>query len=202
MNENEAILINLVRDLATEIHPGFPESRSITLDYSLTDDIGLDSLSRIELLARVENRFGITIPERAFADIETLRDLLRAIQTAKPALVVPPTSAVKPAITVDTWQTPHDAKTLIDVLNWHAKTHPDKVHIFFYSDEEEEETLTYQQLRKGAETVAFNLRHRGVTPMEPVALMLATDRQFFFAFFGIMLAGGIPVPLYPPARRS
>ena len=32
--------------------------------------------------------------------------------------------------------------------------------------------------------------------------MLPTSLDFFAAFFGILLAGGVPVPIYPPARRS
>ena len=32
--------------------------------------------------------------------------------------------------------------------------------------------------------------------------MLPTSGDFFVAFLGILLAGGVPVPIYPPARRS
>ncbi len=32
--------------------------------------------------------------------------------------------------------------------------------------------------------------------------MLPTGLEYFVAFFGVQLAGGIPVPLYPPARKS
>jgi 1-acyl-sn-glycerol-3-phosphate acyltransferase len=32
--------------------------------------------------------------------------------------------------------------------------------------------------------------------------MLPTGSDYFFAFFGILLAGGVPVPLYPPLRAS
>ena len=32
--------------------------------------------------------------------------------------------------------------------------------------------------------------------------MLPTGLEYFAAFFGAQLAGGIPVPLYPPARKS
>ena len=35
-----------------------------------------------------------------------------------------------------------------------------------------------------------------------VALMLPTGRDFFVAFLGIQLAGGVPVPIYPPFRAS
>jgi len=202
MNQTEEILLSLVQELAAELHPNRLESHPINLDSSLTDDIGLDSLSRVELLARVEKSFGITVPERAFAEIETLRDLQRVVLNAGRFRTAPPTSPIKPVSLGETRHVPRDSQTLIDVLDWHVQTHPERVHILFYSDEGEGETLTYRQLREGAETVASHLQNKGLSPSEPVAMMLPTDRKFFFAFVGILLAGGIPVPLYPPVRRS
>ena len=32
--------------------------------------------------------------------------------------------------------------------------------------------------------------------------MLPTGRDYFFSFFGILLTGAVPVPIYPPVRRS
>ena len=32
--------------------------------------------------------------------------------------------------------------------------------------------------------------------------MLRTEEAFFDAFFGVLLAGGVPVPIYPPFRRD
>ena len=48
--------------------------------------------------------------------------------------------------------------------------------------------------------MAGGLRERGVVPGDTVALMLPTGLDFLAAFQGILLAGGIPVPIYPPAR--
>ena len=39
-------------------------------------------------------------------------------------------------------------------------------------------------------------------PGERVALLLRTEPAFFHAYFGILLAGGVPVPLYPPFRAD
>jgi 1-acyl-sn-glycerol-3-phosphate acyltransferase len=50
--------------------------------------------------------------------------------------------------------------------------------------------------------VAAGLCERGVRPGESIALMLRTEEAFFAAFAGILLAGAIPVPLYPPFRPS
>src|SRR4029453_7136871 len=53
-----------------------------------------------------------------------------------------------------------------------------------------------------AEAVAAGLTARGLPPGQTVALMLPTSHDFFLGFYGILLAGGIPVPIYPPARLS
>ena len=50
--------------------------------------------------------------------------------------------------------------------------------------------------------MAAGLRERGVAPGDRVALMLRTEAAFFDAFFGVLLAGGVPVPIYPPFRRG
>ncbi|HET6493639.1 MAG TPA: AMP-binding protein, partial [Burkholderiales bacterium] len=39
-------------------------------------------------------------------------------------------------------------------------------------------------------------------PRATVAIMLPTGSDYFYSFFGVLLAGGIPVPIYPPARAS
>lgn len=48
----------------------------------------------------------------------------------------------------------------------------------------------------------MGLQNRGVKAAQPVAIMLPTSDSFFYSFFGILLAGGIPVPVYPPARPA
>ncbi len=35
-----------------------------------------------------------------------------------------------------------------------------------------------------------------------MAIMLPSEADYFFTFFGILLAGGVPVPIYPPARKA
>ena len=72
-------LLAMVRELAAELHPRRFLTKPVTLDSSLTRDLGLDSLARVELLARIGKRFRVSIPERALADIETPRDLLRVL---------------------------------------------------------------------------------------------------------------------------
>jgi acyl-CoA synthetase (AMP-forming)/AMP-acid ligase II len=62
--------------------------------------------------------------------------------------------------------------------------------------------ISYGELEGRARAVAAGLRARGLEPGETVAIMLPTCADFFFAFFGVTLAGGIAVPIYPPARLN
>ena len=48
--------------------------------------------------------------------------------------------------------------------------------------------------------MAGRTARRGVRRGDTVALMLPTGRDFLAAFQGILIAGGVPVPIYPPAR--
>jgi len=68
-------------------------------------------------------------------------------------------------------------------------------------DRSERETwLSWSDVRMRAGRVCGSLRRLGIKPGERVALIYPTGPAFFDAFFGILLAGAVPVPLYPPVR--
>jgi acyl carrier protein len=197
--ENAAVLIRVIEALAEEIHSRMP--MRITLDSSLDRDAGLDSLARMELLARIESRFRVTLPERVFADAETPRDLLRALIGAGTAWTPGAVEEIATA-PLDEASAPYHARTLAEVLDWHVAVHPDRPHIRHYTDDGEGGVMTYRLLGEGARAVAAGLQKRGLMPGEPVVMMLPTGDDYFHAFFGVILAGGVPVPIYPPARRA
>ncbi len=58
----------------------------------------------------------------------------------------------------------------------------------------------WSEIRRAALAVGDWLRSLGIGPGERVALVYPTGLEFFHAFFGILAAGAVPVPLYPPAR--
>lgn len=60
--------------------------------------------------------------------------------------------------------------------------------------------FTYAELYRRAQRVAKALRHAGVVAGDRVALVLPTGPAFYDAFFGAILAGAVPVPVYPPIR--
>ncbi len=196
------LLLKMVEELVLELHPAWPKSRQILPDSSLSKDLGLDSLALMELLSRVEKSLGMSLPEKIFIEAETPRQLCQAIVNTGSSLTPAAVTETEKARMPEALDLPRDAATLVDVLNWHTETHPDRIHIRFYSDENEGESLTYRQLHEGAQAIAAGLQDKGLLPGDPVSIMLPTSQEYFFTFFGILLAGGIPVPIYPPFRMN
>lgn len=60
--------------------------------------------------------------------------------------------------------------------------------------------ISYQSLYEKAKIVAANLQAQGIQPGSAIALLLPTCTEFLYSFFGIQLAGCIPVAIYPPLR--
>ena len=195
-----ARLLEVVRVLAVELRASTPNPPRVTLDTSLERDLGFDSLTRMELLARLEGNFGVTVAESLVATAETPRDLLRGLELAVPADVREDESAVR-ELAMETAAIPERADTLLDVLEWHVQRHPDRPHVLLDEGGAPVE-LSYGALWHGAGEIASGLRERGLVDGERVAIMLPTGLDYLFSFFGTLRAGAVPVPIYPPARPS
>ena len=193
-------LIELIRRLAAELHPTRAAIPS-ALDARLEQDFGFDSLARVELFLRIEKRFGVTLPETVMASAETPRDLMRAMLAASPHHAQPATLERATALAAES-ETPDEAVTFPEVLAWHVRRHPGRPHIVLQDEDGNERIVPYSELDQAARAVAAGLVERGIEPGKAVAIMLPTSVEYFFSFFGILLAGGIPVPIYPPARAS
>lgn len=61
-------------------------------------------------------------------------------------------------------------------------------------------TFHYKEILDRAQKVAGALRAKGLASGERVAIILPTSIDFYEAYFGVLLAGGCPTALYPPAR--
>ena len=110
----------LVEDLVTELHADNIPSFVLTLDSSLDDDLGLDSLARVELISRIEQHFNVTLPQRVFTEAESPRDLLRSIASMQGQKQAFSSKHVVERAVGKVEELPHHASTLIDVLDWHA----------------------------------------------------------------------------------
>jgi len=138
---------------------------------------------------------------------ETPRDFLAALGDVGGmggmghAVAVPPASTfLGEILQVEGSPAPESLETLVAVLQWHAAHQPERTHLIYLDEGETPAPMTYGQLWREARAVAAALQSRGIAPGESVALMLPTCPEFFPCFCGILLAGAVPVPIYPPAR--
>src|SRR5262249_10940919 len=97
---------------------------------------------------------------------------------------------------------PVAARTVHESLFRHALAEPDRPTVYLREDDGPEETITYGRLWREASLVAGGLREKGIARGDTVALMLPTGLDFLRSFQGILVAGAVPVPIYPPLRLA
>jgi fatty-acyl-CoA synthase len=209
--ETTDAVLEIVRQLLAEL--GNTRARSeLGPGSHLERDLGVGSLERVELMVRLNDSFRVRLSEQAFTDADTVEDLVLAVLRSPARSGELPLPAPGPgarreerarrgesAAGVDR------AETLADVLRYRASTEAAKTHVYMESaaaDDGNERAISCGELLSRATQVAKALEYRGLEPGAPVALVLPTCEEFLFSFFGIMLAGGIPVPLYPPVRAD
>ncbi len=196
-NPVEEQTLEIVRELLTELG-SHRAAQTISLHSSFDQDLGLGSLERVELLVRCEARFNTRLPDEIAQQGETPAAWVRALleggkaQTTKSRYRIEPPSREAPP-------PPASATTMVEVLRRHAEVEPDRVHIHLLEDDSGQD-ITFSQLLAAASSVGAGLTTAGLRRNDTVAIMLPTCADFFYAFFGVMLAGGIAVPIYPPAR--
>jgi len=193
-------LLCIVRDLILELHPHREGALRVALDSTLDRDLGLDSLGRAELLVRLERDFNKRLPQGVLGSAETVRDLLTALVGSEEAKTFQESHIDLPALEPAN-EMPAQAATLIEALDWHVEKHPERTHIVLW-DEIESPAISYRELAERARAVSLGLLKRKVEPGDRVAIMLPTGADFFRTFFGILYAGAVPVPIYPPARPA
>lgn len=81
-----------------------------------------------------------------------------------------------------------------------AATARTELGLTFVDASEKETTLSWTEVHRRAQRTAAGLRRLGVGVGDRVAILLPTSPGFMDAFFGTLLAGAVPVPLYPPVR--
>ena len=52
----------------------------VTLDAQIKKDLGADSLDILQLLMRIEDQYGITIPDKALATFNTVGDVVNYLE--------------------------------------------------------------------------------------------------------------------------
>src|SRR3990172_4952785 len=194
-------VLEVVAAVAREARPHVEPH--VTLDSSLEKDLGLDSLARVELVLRLEKDFGASLPEQALATSETPRDLLRFLLASAGHAPQAADRGVASLVQTGGVRAPSEtqARTLTEALEYHVERQPDRLTVFMY-EEQKEFPLSYRALWEGATGYAAQLTRAGLQRGRMVAIMLPTCKEYLFSFYGVLLAGGVPVPLYPPARLT
>jgi len=204
--ESEAIIdvvLRVAQQMVLELQPHRQGQLHLTTHTLLERELGLDSLGRVELFLRLGRELDVDIPDSALATVESLADLASAIDAVgvghgRARLDSTARGRGLERVTA----LPLGTTTLTEMLDWHVLTHPDRPHVCFIDDSGKESTMTHAELRAAARLVSQGLGRRDLVPGQAVAIMLPTCPEFFAVFFGILMAGGIPVPIYPPARLS
>jgi fatty-acyl-CoA synthase len=189
-------VLAVVRELVAETG-GERAVRAVSPQASLERDLGLGSLERVELLVRLENAFGQALKDQAL-EVDTPAGLARVLG-ATPAgadtvdrhergpAVMPAAKALA-------------AATISESLWRRAQADPKRPHVYLRDADRPAEVITYGRLFTEASAVAGGLRDDGLRAGDTVALMLPTGFDFLRSFQGILLAGAVPVPIYPPIR--
>ncbi|RTL80388.1 MAG: acyl-phosphate glycerol 3-phosphate acyltransferase [Hyphomicrobiales bacterium] len=199
---NAGALVALIQALVCELRPRQGLKPDISMSSRLEQDLGVDSLARTELTARIERTFHLRLAMDRVSQAETVGDLLAAIEHALPGdagaqIRAPAAEPLPPA------QAPMQAQTLIEALEWHVARHPDRLHLTALEDDRTEiGAFTYGGLARRARRIASGLIARDIAPGDRVAIMLPTGLDFFAVFFGVLYAGAAPVPIYPPLRLA
>jgi acyl-CoA synthetase (AMP-forming)/AMP-acid ligase II len=90
--------------------------------------------------------------------------------------------------------------TLVAALHRAAELDLPGAGMRFLDRRERATLLSWAQVRERALHVAGGLQAAGIQPGDRVCIVLPTEPAFADAFFGVLLAGATPVPLYPPVR--
>jgi fatty-acyl-CoA synthase len=227
----EAETLAVVRQLLVELDGsrGLEELAARRAQAHLERELGLGSLERVELMLRLGNAWGVRLPDQVVAEADTVQDLIDAILRENPSAEPPSVTSglpsagrsssgfgsvvgaapamqsslnFQPATRPDLEKQIRKAETLTEVIRLRGRGEPGRAHITIYEENDERREITCGELYERASSVANELRRRGLEPGQTVAIMLPTCAEFFFTFAGILLAGGIPVPIYPPFRAD
>src|SRR5689334_21409347 len=142
MSDAEALVVDTLRGLIGEVDPSRARA-PIALDASLTKDLALGSLERVELAMRLEQASGLELGETVLAGADTPRQIATAITRARetanpngPAAAAGTRVASATAITTAGTRGPAvGARTLVDALRWQVEQGPDRLHINLRTDD-------------------------------------------------------------------
>lgn len=217
----EAQALATVRRLLQELggSRGLEELAARGNKSHLERDLGLGSLERVELMLRLNEACGVRLPEPVMVEANTVEDVIGAIRreqaaersapgaagreaAAQTALLATPVGEAGATQNAEFEQRVAGAGSLTEIIRLRGLGEPGRAHIHLYDEAGKIQVITFGELYEHGLAVAADLRRRGMQPGETAAIMLPTCAEFYYTFAGILLAGGIPVPIYPPFRAD
>ncbi len=208
--------LHVLRQLLVELggQRGLAELTARGTAAHLERELGLGSLERVELMLRLGDACGVRLPDRVVAEADTVQDLVEAVLReesvtgsaargatgAGAAISATPIDPV--TIHADIEEQIRNAETITEIFRLRGRGEPARAHIYLYEQNDEPRTITFGELFESASRMAAELIRHGLEPGQTVSIMLPTCAEFFWTFAGILLAGGIPVPIYPPFRAD
>jgi acyl carrier protein len=193
----QRVILETATELLREVHG--PIRKNLQINMKFDQDLGLDSLTRVELMSRLERILHVTIADELYNRIETLEDLKKLILESHQRVDIAKAGQSENFLKIEL-VVPESAKTLLDVLDWYYEKYPERIHIEMYQDDGKGQVISYAKLDRESAAVAANLVEKGLKNEQAVVIMLPTSEDYFYVFWGILRAGGIPVPIYPPTR--
>jgi len=74
--DRNSVETQVIRILADQLDLDAGEIKKMAV---LTDDLGVDSFSSIEIVYELEDKFGVEIPEKDLVDVKTVDDIVNYI---------------------------------------------------------------------------------------------------------------------------
>jgi|HubBroStandDraft_6_1064221.scaffolds.fasta_scaffold2427925_1 acyl carrier protein len=80
MEVNESLMSVFEKVKKTIVEQLGVEESEVTMDASITDDLGADSLDQVELVMALETEFNLDIPDEEAEKIKTVGDAVKYIE--------------------------------------------------------------------------------------------------------------------------
>lgn len=77
------VLTTIQKMIANQL--GLSDPSSITLETSLLDDLGADSLDAVEIIMAIEDEFGLEIPDELAESLKTIGEIVEYVEENKNA---------------------------------------------------------------------------------------------------------------------
>lgn len=95
----------------------------------------------------------------------------------------------------------YSLKTMAEIIEFRAATHPNRDAFFYHHDGEDDRTVwTYRDLKNAVAFVAAELNKRDLSG-EPVVMIFEPGLPFVAAFLAIISSGAVVVPCHPPIGK-